>query len=118
MGEEQPADAPAGPPSDEDVIAEELFRDGLAALEEDDVYEASNLLSQCLQLTASKHGDSSVKAASVCIKYGTALLGCARARGTSVLGRLGKVRVWRSFLLSEPLSPVAYQPDRFASPQF
>jgi hypothetical protein len=91
----EPTGAPMESTGDEDIIAEDLFREGLVALEENEVYEASDLFSQCLQLTSTKHGEHSVKAASVCIKYGNALLGCARAQGTSVLGRIGKVRCSR-----------------------
>lgn len=78
----------------EEAIAEELFRDGVAALDDGDCLQAASLLSQCLQVTSATHGERSVKAASVCIKYGSALLASARAQGTTLLAR-NKVRCER-----------------------
>lgn len=74
------------------ALAEQLFEDGIEALDEGSFVEASDLLSQALQMKAASTGDESVEAALVCIKYGAALLGCARLTGTDVLGGLAKVR--------------------------
>jgi hypothetical protein len=75
-----------------DLVAGQLFEEGVEALDEDSFVDASNLFSQCLQVTASKSGDDSVQAALVCVKYGASLLGCARLKGTTGLGNMAKVR--------------------------
>lgn len=75
-----------------ELVAGQLFKEGVEALDEDSFVDASSLFSQCLQVTASKLGDDSVRAALVCVKYGASLLGCARLKGTTGLGSMAKVR--------------------------
>ena len=75
------------------MLADDLFEEGVDALDEGAFVEASDVLSQCVQAKAAVFGDESVEAAVVAVKYGAALLGCARMTGTDVLGNLGKVRL-------------------------
>ena len=77
--------------ADSFVLAEQFFADGVEALEQNDFVEAADFLAQCLQFHAERSGDTSADAAVVAVKYAAALLGCARMKGTNVLGTL-KVR--------------------------
>lgn len=77
--------------ADEFMLAETMFADGVEALEQNDFVEASDFLAQSLQFHAERSGDTSVEAAIVALKYAEALLGCARMKGTSILGGMGKV---------------------------
>jgi hypothetical protein len=70
------------------VLAEQFFADGVEALEQNEFVEAADYLSQCLQFHAERSGDTSAEAAAVAVKYAAALLGCARMKGTNVLGTL------------------------------
>lgn len=87
----------AGATIDEDVTAvaltQQMMDEGVEALEEDNFVEAADLLSQCLEATVAVSGEQSVEAALVCIKYGTALLGCAREKGTTGLGNMSGSKV-------------------------
>jgi hypothetical protein len=77
--------------ADEFMLAENMYADGVEALEQNDFIEASDFLAQCLQFHAERSGDTSVDAAMVALKYAEALLGCARLKGNSILSRVGNV---------------------------
>lgn len=77
--------------ADEFVLAENMYADGVEALEQNEFVEASDFLAQCLEFHAERSGDTSVDAAMVALKYAAALLGCARMKGSSILSGMGKV---------------------------
>lgn len=73
------------------VLASEMYATGVEALEEREFVEAADYLAQCLQFHAERSGDTSIAASVIGLKYAEALLGCARMKGTNVLGTM---KVW------------------------
>lgn len=78
------------------VLASEMYASGVEALEERQFVEAADYLAQCLQFHAERSGDTSVEASVIGLKYAEALLGCARMKGTNVLGtmKVGPACLW------------------------
>jgi len=70
------------------VLASEMYASGVEALEDREFVEAADYLAQCLQFHAERSGDTSIEAAVIGLKYAEALLGCARMKGTNVLGTM------------------------------
>lgn len=70
------------------VLASEMYASGVEALEDREFVEAADYLAQCLQFHAERSGDTSIEASVIGLKYAEALLGCARMKGTSVLGTM------------------------------
>ena len=96
-----------GERAEQTALAEQLLEDGEDFLEEGSFVDACDQLAQCLEIKTAMHGEDSVEAALVFIRYGKALLGSARhALKDDVLGAKGKAALQARLVAMYLLEPV------------